>query len=506
MEENPIHDNMDGYVKKSFEDYEENPSDDMWLRIAQELPEAAEKRRPIVLFWRNGGFLRWAAAAVFVLLLGRWGYLEFGQKNHTPSATELVARPEATQVPMNNSASADPKEPAIEQPAAVNGQTNEPVQKTGSPEKINAYTEQRTQPNPINLNPKKGEGTHKSHSQEAERLGNPTTPSGDPLQPTKGHDPAQNNATDIAQHTSSNNNIEKLQIIDIQKIEQRKINISHQSKHQFLHADPTFQSVKSGPDWYMGLAIGPQFSLGERVQTVQQKNGRYRFSNQAERTTVTHQAGVQIGHSFGRHFALESGLNYQNTKRYAIHRPQIEYRESRLVPGSGGTESRSFDYDLNTYGGSAAVSLNMEVRGNQIPAATERVKMSIQTREQLKLLQMPLLAVFRAGQARLQVTLKAGLCASYLLDNQLDIESFGLENPRLRPRTNGRAFTVTYDRPSDFVFGYIAAAGIEYSLNDRLRLQFLPMFQGEFARKDANGGTLPTQNSLGLTAGVNWWF
>jgi len=239
---------------------------------------------------------------------------------------------------------------------------------------------------------------------------------------------------------------------------------------------------------------------------VQQKNGRYRFSNQTERTTVTHQAGLQIGRKLGRHFALESGLNYQYTNRYAVHRPQIEYRESRLIPGSGGTESRSFDYDLNTYGGSAVVSLNMEVRGTQIPAATERVRMSIQTREQTQVLHIPLMGVFRSGKGRLQATLKAGLSASYLIDNQLNIESFGLENPRLRPRTMGRAFTATYDRPSDFVFGYMAAAGVEYCLNDHLRLQFLPMFQGEFARQDANGGKLPTQNSLGLTAGINWWF
>jgi hypothetical protein len=315
----------------------------------------------------------------------------------------------------------------------------------------------------------------------------------------------QNDAVGLTKNTTSSIDSIKIQNIDIQIIEQKNIALSHKPDIRFLQVNPTVKPVKPANDWYVGMALGPQFALKEKVQTAQQKNGRYRFSNQAERTTVTRQAGVQIGRTLGPHFALESGLNYQYTERYAVHRPQIEYRESRLIPG-GSTESRSFDYDLNTYGGSAAVSLNMEVRGTQIPAANERVRMSIQTREQIKMLQMPLLAVFRTGKGRLQATLKAGFSASYLLDNQLNIESFGLENPRLRPRTTGRAFTVSYDRPSDFVLGYMAAAGVEYCLNDHLRLQFLPTFQGDFARKDANGGKLPTQNSLGLTAGVSWWF
>lgn len=107
-----IHDDhLDDYVRKSFDDYEEDPQDNMWNRIEQVLEQPEQPRRPL-FFWIN----RWNIAASFVIfsLLAGLAYSHFyyqgkiqelskAQSNRhtvpqkvTPSVIEPVAEPSNT--------------------------------------------------------------------------------------------------------------------------------------------------------------------------------------------------------------------------------------------------------------------------------------------------------------------------------------------------------------------------------------------------------------------------
>jgi len=147
----------------------------------------------------------------------------------------------------------------------------------------------------------------------------------------------------------------------------------------------------------------------------------------------------------------------------------------------------------------------MEVSGSDAPAALERVGALITSRESLQILQVPVLGVARLGQGRMKAVLKAGVLGSYLIKNSFEITANRLENNKLRFRGQD-GYSVQFNRPQHFIWGYQLSAGAEFRLTKNLSFSAAPTLSGEFQRKDPQQGRLPGQMAVGVNLGVGWWF
>ena len=103
MEKNIHNDHLDDYVRKSFEDYEENPASDMWGRIEEELPPVVPEPvvRPGIGSIRRY-FWQMSAAAAILLLISSLvcGRLYYENKIRERSAVQQNTQGTAPQKPV----------------------------------------------------------------------------------------------------------------------------------------------------------------------------------------------------------------------------------------------------------------------------------------------------------------------------------------------------------------------------------------------------------------------
>ncbi len=498
MEKNIHNDPMDDFVKKSFEEYAENPSDNMWDRIEVDLLPA-ENHKPLWYAWRN---YRWqlAAAAVILLLVSRLVCVQnyYEAKLRSISGEKEQAAQQATPMP-----ALDPKTVATaKDPANTTSQ---------SPQEIPASTATTAkQPAPASsqINPKTNKSTASTERLEKPEiaLSNQSTGTQIAQATTAVAAIPPNETLAVTPTVSLDGQPSLLKPADLSLLDQRAVPLSFTQNNQpSLIAVPT-KRHQEATGWYAGLSISPHLIVekSHRPSRPGPMNPRQLYANKQNRSQVSADVCLRIGKKINGQFALESGLGFQQMTRTATHRPRFEYREGHLQ-NSGGAESRNFDYDLNTYGGSASVSLRTEVSGSDTPAESERIGALITSREQIQMLQIPLLGVARLGHGRTKMVVKAGILGSYLLKNELSISAFTLDNMKLRMRgSNG--YAVQYNRPQHIIFGYQVSAGVEYWMNKHLSIAAAPIVSGDFTRKDPQQGKLPGRTTVGLNVGANWWF
>jgi hypothetical protein len=76
--------NIDRLFQEKFKDFEVAPSDAMWNRISQDLPNKKKKRRVIPIWWQIGG----VAAAIALLLTVGVSVFDFGDSNNNLPVVE----------------------------------------------------------------------------------------------------------------------------------------------------------------------------------------------------------------------------------------------------------------------------------------------------------------------------------------------------------------------------------------------------------------------------------
>jgi hypothetical protein len=233
-------------------------------------------------------------------------------------------------------------------------------------------------------------------------------------------------------------------------------------------------------------------------------NPRRVYVSRPEAPKVAADMAVLAGRSLGRHFAIETGAVFHQYTRFARHTPQFEFREGRPIQRPG-PESRSFDYKLNAYGGSASVSLRVESRSNSPLPGNERFSPRIESTESLQVIRVPLIGVARFGAGRFRGVARAGVTGGFFVKNELSIEVQAPPMQRVRPIA-GQSHTITYDRQQRFLPGYLLSAGLEYQFARRFVLFVSPSFSGDFSRTDTERGKLPGQSSFGLNMGGMVYF
>lgn len=497
MEKNLQDDRLNDYVKKSFDDYEEDPSGDMWSRIETVLPET---ERPRPAFWRTYRWQLAAAVAILVLvsrLICVQTYYEEKLRGMAEQQNQVVqpltpSPTENTNNLLSNQSISSPVDATTTPVTAAEkapGSTSDRISATTATQRQASNTSQTNRPsdNPTKAN------QNASHLVEAgqdaalepPRLINPEVPN---LAPT----------------TLETNTIQKpAAVATIPTLIPARLSLSTAENPAPGLVDAPIKRFKSRSGWYAGIAVTPHLIV-EKQQTVRRPGLRPRFANHQDKPKPSADFALRVGKKLNKRWALESGVGFQQVSRTAVHQPGFRYNEGQIIQGSG-AESRSFDYDLNTYGGSAAVSLRTEVSGSSAPAETDRVAALIQSNEEIQILRVPLLLTGRFGKNRLQAMVRAGLVGSYLLKNELQITTSQIENPRLRFRV-GDEYTVQLDHPKKLILGYQLSMGGELRLNKNLSVAFAPTITGDFARTDTQGSKLPGHTTFGMNVGGVWWF
>jgi len=228
------------------------------------------------------------------------------------------------------------------------------------------------------------------------------------------------------------------------------------------------------------------------------------FVGQSERPDVSTDWWLRVGKTMGGRFGLESGIGFSESTRTTAHTARFRFADGAIHSGgSGPGQRRNFAYDLNTYGGSASVSLRMESADASVPVAdAEPVVVKISTVEQAQLLRIPLLLTYRMGAGRVHAVAKAGIVGNFFLKNELAISARASQNNRLRFAQHTDTFV--FERTDNFFLGYWASAGVEFRWNRRLSIVAEPAVSGNFARQDAQGRRLPDHLLAGVNVGVNW--
>lgn len=503
MEKNIHDDRLDDYVKKSFEEYEEDPALDMWDRIEVQLPPAPKA------WWLSWRSYRWqlAAAAVIMMLVSRLVCVQYYCEDKMRALTQ------------QQSNSVIEKKPGMTTPPVIAPSKSVPESQSS-----------RNVINPENqayMHRSEAKNASNSHQQPSNTLldgiksNEPTTArpitKQEHIEERLVHAPelirletAPTQASSvIGMDSLSENSAGPVKPANLPWLEPANKALIYTFREAHPALVPSITKKFSAPSgWYVGLYITPHLVVeAEQKRPVRPGPGgnlRHLYANRQERPKLSAEVSLRFGKKITGRFAVETGLGFQQFSRTATHRPWFQYREGQPIQ-TPGSEARSFDYDLNTYGGSASVSLRAEVSGSDVPSETERVAALITSREQIQMLRIPVVGVARLGHGRVQAVIKAGVQGSYLIKNSFEISAYALENNKLRPRAN-ESFTVTYDRPKHFILGYQASVGAEFRVNKHLSLAGAPTLSGDFPRSDPQRGKLPGHTTVGVNVGANWWF
>jgi hypothetical protein len=253
--------------------------------------------------------------------------------------------------------------------------------------------------------------------------------------------------------------------------------------------------------WYFGIQTMLLASDDKKERPAASRPGPPIFSNKQDGVETSRALKLSVGKKINTRIALESGIVYQKITHMATHSPQFRFGDGQ---GASTSTQRAFDYYLNTYSGTAAVTLRAETNtpGAPTPSENEQLPFRIRTRERVELLRVPLLVGCNVGSGRLRGNVKAGLVGNFFLKNEVDIAARASQNPRFRLLAGRDGYTIRLDQKERFSLGYWASAGAELRLNKRLSVVAEPSFMGDFARKNSAGNRLPEWFGLGLSVGL----
>jgi len=548
MEKDRYNDPLDDYVRKSFEEYEEDPAPDMWDRVEGELEPAGR------VFW----LFRWPTMATTVVLLLCCGLLG-GHFYSEGKMSALTAEQPMRSTGVTRSHPVTPSGHVLSEHAPDRAQSSDtirshpgtfPSSPTNAPQLPESFelsgssarmhgADTSSSSAPVlqnipqtsrfdNLIPtwvgikssdsvRNGAGIKVQIRGDGivavEARGNlPTvSPDGNTPLPNQSNNhftatntyPAENPVLPNDSLNTSDLRFSQAPVVELKPPDPRIFQLETIQQHPLLPAAPPIQPARTPSSWYVGLHLMPN-STFEKNTAATTGRPRLTFTSEPQNPDFSTDGWLKVGKKISPRFGLESGVGYRATSATATHTAVLQFRDgSPLTPVS---RTRNFRYNLDTYSGPASVSLRMEPADNGPVADTELLRVKIMTIEQVQLVRIPLLAVFRVGSGRLQGTLKAGATGNFFLRNQLNISMRTSQTSRFRPSPDSGSFSIQLDQPKQFFAGYWLSGGLEWKWSRHISLVAEPCFSGNFARKDANGRRLPDQVSLGGNVGVNYGF
>ncbi len=507
MEKNIHDDRLDDYVRKSFEDYEETPAFDMWARIEDELAPADDPVPLFIRLWPS--FSRIVAAAAILLLLCA---LVCNRLYYENKIREMAAQ----QVRKQQSASETVAPPHSPTPSGASAGHTNPESSTGARKMLSPHLKT---PHIDNAATNDAKSTN-SGSVSVQRAGD----SVQPLSPKSPVVPAfVENAPPVQAPEHPFPAAAGKDTSDASGPESLPTDLSERLKFNYLQplvtaplskpaaftppVIPVVPSLATGSEWYLGIQATPAM-LVEKTGPERTGGMRPRLVSAQEKTGFTADYWLKLGRKGPGIWGFESGIGYRKIERNALHTARFRLLNGRLNTGGGPQErSYDFDYDLDTYGGSAEVTLRMEQvdPGTVIPE-TEPVRIQVRTSEQTTLLRLPLLATATFGKGRTYAVIKGGILSNIVLHNELDIVTRVSENVQFRPGQGSSAYMLRPNRAGKIYLGYQFSAGMEYRAGRHWSWVLEPSVSGDFARKNSAGRYLPAIVTTGVNAGINYYF
>ena len=464
MEKNQHTDPLDNYVRRVFNTFEPEPSDQIWRRIEQELEKEEDEKKPF--FWKN------AAAAAILLLSAGWLYSHFYYTSQI-RALESVLQ----DTPASPAMTGSPLELASLSGAATDTSSliiERTKQKMDSEHLPTAFTanQKRWENAPTAVLPIFTPSMEEGKSPLTEYPTNQPLPTQlDPIVTLPLPSPSLATRTPLPLSPVVTN------------------------------VDPSASTA-----WYVRFGF-TQPKAKERINRLQPPPGGRppRWQNSEPRVQLQDYT-CMVGTVFNQTWGLETGLSYRKLEKTSVHRPEFMFRDGRPHPGQlPGPPQFDFSYNLETYGGEAEVTIRVEQQDNNQVNPEEPLPLKVSSLESMDLLRWPLLATARARNKQLQLTAKAGLVGNFILRQNLSIQQSTSQNGRFSPSAPDRAFTINGTSNKSFFMGYQVSMGVEYQPFRKVGFSLEPTIAGDFRRGSANQARLPQLTTTGIQVGLVYW-
>lgn len=501
MEKNLHDDRLDDFVRKSFEGYEEDPAPDMWGRIEGDL-SVERDRPPLWLYFSRHRWQVAAAAAVLLLVttvVCQHLYYQDKLKNLTEMQVSSQNETAEKQLPKTNS-----------------GESTLGIIQKGDGEisSGNSTTSPSVEKQAKDLT-KHAQGTQ---APGIKKLGNTPPPqlpsSSSPLPSDRKpegmtfgntQEPSLANFKEEGEALPLHSVETTLKTIDLESIALESELLENPVTLPNVPRNFPIRPVKHSSGWYVGLQAMPLLTSERPPKAAVRPALRPLFRSAQKDVDYSNIWWLRVGKKAERWISFESGIGYQRAAQTTTHKPRFRFGDGSHQ-GQGPT-SRTYRYDLSTYGGTAEVSLRMEdTNPGSTPSDDEPVSLAITAKESMEMLRVPLLLTARLGEKRFNAQIKAGLLANFFLKNELDLSARVSENSRFQPVAGRDGYTIQLAQPGKVFFGFMASAGAEFKLSPRLGLLTEISTISDFGRSDQSRQKLPRHRSFGANFGLNYYF
>ncbi len=521
MDENIQKDGLEDFLKKSFEDFERNPSDGLWDKIDAGLNAPAAPK--IVQMHPGLTFKTWWIGLAAALFLGAfaWQYFYFqekieglsekvAQQNQRSKNDEINSiQPSDDLKSENQNAAVEPKSDAIQNNAdsknLTNGTLEIPIQNIESQQVENKNARQNLVENSF---PKNESGQQKSKNQQQnlkENFTKNTHPNG--VEPNVLN---ENQIEKLIENSNQNVAVEtqpEAQNVFFPPENEEQKPIENQKQEDKSLKTNNLVALNLLPSLGFSKLDSPQeifFSQLPMVKPLRQKSWTVgvHAAKLATRATAEFQpqrfpdpkdhgkrvaqdkavsgntvfAGVSLEKKLAKNWSFVSGFDFREANLTGMHKAEFEFRDRKNGgPGPGHDHEHDFNYNLNNGGGSATIEFRVdETDPTQHIDDDEKIEFEAKTQQKTQWISVPLAAKFSVGRGRWQFNLKGGVAANFLIFNDFTITDLSISNPKFKiePQSSGQKMP---DPLQKLTLDGLVSAGIEYRFNKTFSLVAEPM-------------------------------
>jgi hypothetical protein len=520
MEQNYKQDPLEEYFRRTLDDYEAMPSDDLWERVEADLPPPAA---PVQPWWMPYRFL---LALTAVIALGVLALLvpDSSLRRPQPSAapthgrnlkpdtshfsTKKPAYPQQTFTHRSTVRTQNPSTLPHSAPVPANAApSGAPSSASPSARSLPAFTRAAASrglspSSPAAVAPPQVLALPEAAA-TAEEGGSEATRPTSPVWPRQAPENAASPRPPSAMAASASEEVLPLAALPA------RMPAAAASTHRPLGLPPAAPLIRPArllSGWSAGLYAGCTYTPAAPTPPIPGgKPPHMMFVHQPQAMRPVWEGGLRLRKRISAHWGIEMGAVYSEQTRTSAYLSRFHFGDGRPLSGGGHPPSRrEFSHHLNTPNGSAAVDLRMEPTNASDPIPPgEIIRVRAETTEQSSWLKVPVLASFSAGSGRILGIARAGLMAEILLKSDLRLTSFTSENHRLRLAPDTKPI-LRWTPTRTLSVGYWVSAGAAFRWSRHITLTAEPTLTGRFSNRDAKGQQLPNPASWGGQVGL--WY
>lgn len=496
MEKNLHEEGMEEFLRKSFDQYSENPPDDLWDRINTDL--AAVPRPALKPLWRFG--LSAAAALLLGVIAFQHIYYNRQLDRLEQGIEENTAQLEALEKQLILRPDGDPADqPATGESADVRDRRNTYSLETENT--LSGHDRAAVDPGKRNENNTDPVLKKKSEIPALNKTGNPVAPNTPKtILPEAiaeaGTEPVKSGAGPVKIRESLPDRLPGIEPAVAFRAEPYK---------------PATTPVPSPSNNRSKWSAGLHFTASQSVLDVDNDfpfpthGGHHKaFEDAPTLKGVAYGVGLGVRYAVNKNWALQSGLNYRKSEYTSTHRPFLEFKDREPQGGQGDYE---FTYMLKTAGGVAEIELKTsQADPNEMIEEDEPVDVEVTTTTGLEYISVPLTVRYQTGYKRWNFSVGGGFAVNYLTDRSLAITGLNFLNDKFKEAPRERR---VFDAPEDckpLSADYVLSAGVEYRLNEHLSVGLEPTFSGALVKKQLAPFSKAAEYTAGISAGLSYNF